>query len=131
MRAPPATTTTAASGRFSQKAHRHPRLSIRNPPTAGPSAVVIDAAPAQVPIARPRISGGKAAEMIARLCGTISAAPTPCTARAAISAPIPGASAQAAEASAKSRIPETNTRRRPNRSPAAPPTSSSAARNSA
>ena len=123
-------TTTAASGRLSQNAARQPSVSIRKPPTAGPSAVVIAAAPAQVPIARPRISCGKAAEMIARLCGTISAAPTPWIARAATSQAVPGASAHAIDAPAKTSVPATNTRRRPNRSPAEPPTSRRAARNS-
>ena len=52
---------------------------MRKPPNGGPSEVVIAEAAAQVPMARPRTSFGKMAEMIARLCGTSSAAPTPCS----------------------------------------------------
>ena len=124
------TTTTTASGRLIQNAACQPNESTRNPPTAGPSAVLIALAPAQVPIAAPRSSGGNAAEMMARLCGTIIAAPIPCTSRAAISASTPGASAQPSEASAKTPVPSRNSRSRPKRSPAAPPTRISAPRNS-
>ena len=116
------TTTATDSGRLSQKAARQPSVSISMPPSAGPMAVVIADAPAHVPMARPRRSGGKAAERIARLCGTRSAAPKPWTARAAISQPTVGARAQASEASANTTVPVSNSRRRPNRSPAAPPT---------
>jgi len=49
------------------------------------------------------------------------AAPAPCTDRAAISVPVPGASAHAADASENTDNPTTNTRRRPNRSPSAAP----------
>ena len=57
-----------------------------------------------------------------------SAAPAPWTARAAISQPTSGASAQAAEASAKSASPAANIRRRPNRSPSAAAVISSTAK---
>ena len=66
---------------------------MRKPPIGGPSAVVTADAAAQVPIALPRMSLGKVAEMIARLCGTRSAAPTPWIARAAISSAALGATA--------------------------------------
>src|SRR5215467_13365727 len=69
--------------------------------------------------------------MSARLPGTSSAAPTPWTARAAISRPTVGAAAQAPDAAANSATPHENTRRLPNRSPSAPPTSTSAASKSA
>ena len=82
--------------------------------------------PAQVPIARPRSPSGKLALMIARLLGTSSAPPIPCTARAAISIPAPGAIPQATEAAVKTATPITKILRRPNRSPAAPPTRISA-----
>ena len=48
-----------------------------------------------------------------------SAAPAPWSARAAISQPTDGASAHAAEAIAKKRMPAANMRRRPSRSPSA------------
>jgi len=51
-----------------------------------------------------------AAPRIARLAGTSSAAPTPCSARAASSQPNPGASAHAADAVAKTAMPARNMR---------------------
>ena len=54
----------------------------------------------KIPIAAPRLSGGKAALSSARPSGISSAAPAPCTARAAISQPTSGASAHAADATA-------------------------------
>ena len=53
------------------------------------------------PIAAPLRSGGKAALRSARPSVSTSAAPAPWTARAAISQPMPGASAEAADAAAK------------------------------
>jgi hypothetical protein len=58
-----------------------------------------------------------------RLSGATMPAPRPCTARAAISASVLGASAAAAEASVKMPRPATKTRRRPSRSPSAAPVS--------
>ena len=51
------------------------------------------------------------------------AAPTPCTARAAISTPIEPASPQTSDAAEKSATPIMNIRRRPSRSAARPPSS--------
>ena len=56
------------------------------------------------------------------------AAPAPWTARAAISQPMPGASAEPADATVNSAIPATNSRRRPNLSPSAAAVISSTAR---
>ena len=64
--------------------------------------------------------------MSARPQGIKNAAPTPCKARAAISAPGFGASPQAIDANAKTLTPIIKIRRRPKRSPAAPPISSNA-----
>ena len=54
-----------------------------------------------------------------RLSGVISAAPRPWMARAPISSPALGASAQAADAAVNRSNPATYMRRRPNRSPRA------------
>jgi hypothetical protein len=54
--------------------------------------------------------------MIARLAGVISAPPTPCTARAAMSQPMPGAAAHSTDARVNQVSPARNTRRRPQRS---------------
>jgi hypothetical protein len=67
----------------------------------------------------------------ARLPGTSSAAPTPCSARIAISQWTVGDSAQAMDAAAKTATPSRKMRRRPKRSPSAPPTSSREASSSA
>ncbi|OOO00831.1 MAG: hypothetical protein USCGTAYLOR_02972 [Chromatiales bacterium USCg_Taylor] len=87
--------------------------------------------PDQVPIARPRSFAGKDALMSARLPGTRSAAPTPCTARAVMSWRMSADSAQATEAAANSTTPIAKILRRPKWSPSEPPTSRSAARNNA
>ena len=79
----------------------------------GPRIVVSEDAAAQIPIAQPRRSRGYAAAMIARLPGTISAAPAPCTARAAISSTAVGATAEITEAATKMTMPMANTRLHP------------------
>ena len=112
----------AATGKLTQKAARQLIVSMRKPPIGGPSAVVIADAAAQVPIARPRTDFGKHDVMIARLCGTSSAAPIPWIARAAISRPTLGATAQASEATVKTTMPMMKISRRPRRSPRPPPT---------
>ena len=68
------------------------------PPTTGPTVAASPVTPPKTPIAQPRRSGGNAAFSSASASGMIIAAPAPCTARAAISQPTPGASAHAAEA---------------------------------
>jgi hypothetical protein len=84
--------------------------------------------PAHVPIACVRSPGWKVASMIARLAGVISAPPTPCTARAAMSHPMPGAAAHNTEARVNQPRPARNTRRRPQRSLNEPASRISAAR---
>ena len=86
-----------------KKIARHDSASTSQPPSTGPNAVVSAETPAQVPIARPRSSSANEALMIARLLGTSSAPPTPCSARAATSAGRLGASAQASDASGEER----------------------------
>ena len=61
--------------------------------------------------------------MIARLAGESTAPPRPCSARAPISRPREPANAQSSEAELKSAVPARNTRRRPSRSAARPPSS--------
>ncbi len=123
--------STPPIGTLSRKAQRQEKWSTRKPPTTGPMAAVMPLNADQVPMARPRSASGKPAPSSARLPGTSSAAPMPCSARAAISWPVSCAAAQAADASTNTATPSRNMRLRPKRSPSAPPTSSSAARNSA
>src|SRR5216683_8027062 len=93
--------TTAAMGMLMKKTQRQEAYCTSQPPSTGPRAEVIDVKPDQVPMARPRCSLSKKAPMMARLPGTSSAPPTPCTARAMIRKVMFGANPHAAEASVK------------------------------
>ena len=84
-------------GTLSQKIHCQERPSTTAPPTTGPSATARPAVPLQMPRARPRRAGGTAAERIVRVSGVTTAPPTPCRARAAMSASMLGAIAASAE----------------------------------
>jgi hypothetical protein len=112
---------------LSQKIERQPTMSTSQPPASGPIAVVTPASPDHRPIAAPRSSVTNDAEMIARLPGVRSAAPMPCSPRAATSISIDGASAHSTDAVANHATPITYTLRRPSRSPSDPPTRISAA----
>ncbi len=81
-----------------------------------------------MPSALARSSRGYATPNSAIASGMMSAAPAPCTARAAISPAALVASAQATEAATNSPSPAVNMRRRPKRSPSAAPVSSSTAK---
>ena len=82
-------------GTLIQKIHSQPMPWTTAPPTSGPLATARPVIALKIPIAAPRRSGGKAALSSASPSGTSSAAPAPCTARAAISQPTSGASAHA------------------------------------
>ena len=84
-----------------------------------------------MPIAWPRSFGGNVAVMIDSVAGFISAAPTPCTARAPMRKPAVEASPQASDERVKIASPITKIRRRPKRSPSLPPVIRSAANVSA
>ena len=96
---------TAPMGTLIQKIHCHARPWTTAPPISGPLATARPVMALNIPIAAPRRSGGKAALSRARPSGTRSAEPAPCRARAAISTPTFGASAQAAEAAVNSATP--------------------------
>ena len=72
-------------GTLTKKIQLQSMCSVMSPPMSGPIASAIAETPAQMPIAIPRWCGGKVAEMIESVAGSISAAPTPCTVRAPIS----------------------------------------------
>ncbi len=74
----------------------------------------------QMPNAAPRRSAGKVFVMIVRVCGMSMAAPSPWTARNAISQPGLGARPQAAEAAVNTATPLVNMIRGPTRSPSLP-----------
>src|SRR6266550_6933394 len=71
--------TAAASGRLTKNAHRQEACSTNQPPRTGPIAVVIAVNPDQVPMACPRLFSSNDVLIMARLPGTRSAAPIPCT----------------------------------------------------
>ena len=103
-----------ASGTLMKNAARQLTCWISHPPITGPSAVVMDVNPDQVPIARPRSASLKVALMMARLPGTRNAAPIPCSARAMMSMRGDVAKPQRIDAAVNATTPKRNTRLRPN-----------------
>ena len=97
---------------------------VSSPPTMGPNASASADTPAQMPIAVPRWRGGNVAVMIESVAGFISAAPTPCTVRAAISEVAPAASPHHSDEPVKMTRPVMKIARRPSRSASFPPVSS-------
>ena len=110
-------------GTLIQKIQCHELSWITAPPTSGPSATAIPLIPDHTPSASPRCCGGNASASSVSVSGVAIAAPIPCSARAAISRSLDGASADAAEATVNSAIPAMNIRLRPKRSPSAAPVS--------
>ena len=105
-----------------------PTCSVRKPPTTGPIERASAETPAQVPIALPRSEAGKAWVTMERVAGIISAAPTPWTAREAISISELAARPAVAEVTAKTITPSRNIARRPKMSPSRPPVAISTAK---
>ena len=77
------------------------------------------------PTAWPRSASENVRTITASAAGVSSAPETPCSARAATSASIVGASAHSSEVTPKPATPAKNTRRSPITSPSEPPISSS------
>jgi hypothetical protein len=121
-------TTAAVSGTLMKNTSRHETAVINHPPTKGPAAAATPLSPDHAPIARGLSSATNDACNSARLPGVSSAPPTPCSPRASTSVLAPGARPQSADARPNHTAPMTNTRRRPNRSPRLPPSSSRPAR---
>ena len=97
---------------------------MSTPPSSTPAAPPAPPIAPQMPTARLR--AGPSANVVVRIdseAGATIAPPRPCAARAAISRTLLSASPPASEASANSVSPKTNTRRRPSRSAARPPSS--------
>ena len=68
---------TSAIGGLMKKIARQLTCWVRKPPSTGPIASASALTPAQVPIAMPRCSGGKAWVMIDSVAGIMNAAPMP------------------------------------------------------
>ncbi len=89
------------TGRLRKKTDCQPRCSTMSPPTVGPRARANAEVPAHSPIAFARSCGGNVTVMIDSVPGRSSAAPAPCSARAAISCPVDCESPQNADAIVK------------------------------
>ena len=123
---------TSTTGTLTRNTERQPHVATNPPPSRGPAGNATLPTPAHTPIARACAAGsGNVRVMIASVPGSRSAAPTPCSTRAATSTPTVGASPHPADAAPNSASPARTTRRCPLASPSAPPTSSSAANASA
>ena len=119
---------TAPSATLSQNPARQLATSVIAPPTTGPAASPMLAAPAQIPIARARRAGSAySVTRIDSVCGISAATPTAWTARAPTRSPRSGAAAHAADPTVNSATPPRNAARLPIRAPSAPPPISSAA----
>jgi hypothetical protein len=112
------------TGKLMKKTQRQPTVVTRRPPRRGPAEAAMPATAPHRPKARERSAGeGYACCRRASEPGTISAAPSPSTRRAATSDPVFGARPQAADAAMNTTTPVQKIRRLPNRSPSAPPVS--------
>ena len=114
-------------GRLTRKIPLVSRCSISQPPVIGPIAMPSPATAAQMAIALGRSSEGKMFVRIDSVVGMIPAAPTPISARDAISSVALPDRAASTEPIANVTSPATRARRRPKRSPSVPAASSSPA----
>src|SRR5215510_5012564 len=106
-------TATNASGGLIQNTDGQPKVSVSQPPTTGPPAVVRAEAAAHTPIARFLSALGNVAPIKARLAGVRIAAAIPCATRRPTSHQIVGARAHAAEARPNSEHPTASMRALP------------------
>ncbi len=112
------------TGMLTKKIHSHPSHFVSTPPISTPTAAPLPPIAPQIPSALFRSEpSSNVVEMIESAAGERIAAPRPCTARAAISIPSELDRPQASEAAVNSATPTMNTRRRPSRSAARPPSS--------
>ncbi len=105
-----------------KKIQRQSASVISRPPTRAPIETPMLPTPVSTPMGRPSDWPLNASVTIATLPGVMIAAPRPCSARAAIRTPVDGATPESIEPEMKITTPARNTRRRPSRSPARPPT---------
>ena len=111
-------------GTLMKKIHSHDRYSVRMPPASRPTAAPPTAIAAQTARALARSAPSrKVVVTIDRAAGDTIAPPRPWRARATISHSEEGASPFSSEAPVKTTTPATNSRRRPMKSAARPPSS--------
>ena len=92
-------------GTLTMKIHCQPSPSTRTPPASGPTRVATPAVAPHTLSATPRRSGGKILVIVDSVCGVSSAAPSPCTTRAAISISMLPASPHHSEAAVNTASP--------------------------
>jgi hypothetical protein len=126
----PSSSAATANGTLRRKTEDQSNHSSSRPPASGPRPIPTAASAAQIPIALPRSSAGKTLAMIDSVAGMISAAPTPISARTAITCPAVSATRAPRLATPKIAMPACRASLRPNRSPSVPNTSSSPANTS-
>ena len=108
-----------------KKIHRQPGPSTSGPPISHAVVAPMPPSAPQIPNALFRSEPSvKVVEMIERAVGVMIAAPAPWTTRAARSGAGDQASPHASDAAVKNTAPAMNTRRRPSRSAARPPSKS-------
>jgi hypothetical protein len=122
----PAVTAHTAMTTLTYRHHRQPRYPVSAPPSSKPETAPLPATAPYRPkaLARERRSV-KVVATNARALGARTAAKAPCRARPATSGANRGAAPANADATAKPASPYRNVRRRPKRSAARPPSSSS------
>ncbi len=119
---------SAAIGTLTRKTEPHQKWSSSQPPMIGPSGRPSAEAADITPTALVRSSGANSEGSTDSASGVTRAAPTPMTARAAITVSTSPASAPTTEPARKTPSPAISIRRRPNRSPSSPAGSISAAK---
>ena len=118
-----ASPTNAPTGTFTKKFQRQLSAEVRTPPTSTPAAAPALPSAPQTPSAVVRCAPVYVVVTMASADGSSIAAPTPCSARAAISAAGDHASPLISEAVVKTPSPARKTVRRPSRSASRPPKS--------
>src|SRR5581483_9121832 len=114
----------APTGTLMKKIQGHESSCVSTPPSTSPTAEPPDAIAAQTPSAFARsLPSANVVEMIESAAGEMNAAPSPCKARKPISMPEFTASPFRSEAVVNTTTPARNSRLRPRRSPARPPSS--------
>src|SRR5919109_2987444 len=114
--------TSAPTGTLTKKIHCQPRYFVRIPPKRTPAAAPEPPSAPQMPSALFRSAPSvNVVVTIESAAGEMIAAPTPCTAREAISTPALCASPHVSDVAVKRIKPPTKIRRRPRRSAIRPP----------
>ena len=116
--------TRTATTMSSQNTARHPQRSIMGPPTRGPNGAPTAPAAVQIAVATAHLPDGKSRGMSASDMGVKTDAASPMTTRAASSTITVFATAARTAPAMNATIPPSRRRRCPNRSPSAPPSSS-------